>query len=298
MRTDVRITFDSYDVPGGAQTVLQQAQCGPDVAKINEKPVLHRLWVRVTLEEKDPRLPVLLQLLRQHKADWSEYHYDVYTEEELDSARLLLMQPNREIELFGGVEYGTTYDLSGACPACGTGGKQTSTLFVDAETLGELEGKRAGSTIFFHIVVDPGFEAELVRIGATGISFRDIYAVTRDKRQFKIPFRQLCAARTLPPMSPSTTGLVRDKVCEVCGRNGYFETGAEPTRVVYRASDLRDADDVNMSWENIGYAELEPELKDSLLSYPWMVVTPKVRRVFRDAGVTCFDWIPVRVEEG
>ncbi len=55
---------------------------------------------------------------------------------------------------------------------------------------------------------------------------------------------------------------------------------------------------MNTSWENIGYAKLEPELKDSLLSYPWMGVTPKVRRVFRDAGVTCFDWLPIRVEEG
>ena len=28
-----------------------------------------------------------------------------------------------------------------------------------------------------------------------------------------------------------------------------------------------------------------------------MLVTPKVRRVFRDAGVTSFDWLPIRVEE-
>ncbi len=234
MRTLVRVVFGTYKLQGGAQSVLEPSGCGPDVAEVDEDSPLKGIDVTVTLEETDPRLPVLLDILKKRDKTWREDHYDVCTEEELDSARLLLMQPNREIELFGGVEYGTTYDLSGACPACGTGGKQTSTLFVDAETLGELEGKRAGSTIFFHIVVDPGFEAELVRIGATGISFRDVYAVTRDKRQFKIPFRQLCAARTLPPMSPSTTGLVRDEVCEVCGRNGYFETDAQPTRVVYR----------------------------------------------------------------
>jgi hypothetical protein len=208
------------------------------------------------------------------------------------------MQPNRQAEVCGGVKYGMTYDLSGACPACGTGGKQTSAVFIDAEDLGDLEGQRAGSTIFSHILVDAGLEAELVRIGATGLSFREVYAVWRDKRTLKLPFRQLCAARTLPPMSPSTTGLIRDRACEVCWRNGYFETDDEPTRIVYRASDLRDADDVNMSWENIGYANLKPELRESLLSYPWMVVTPKLRRVFRDAGVTCFDWLPVRVEEG
>ncbi len=299
MKTIVRIVFGSYKIPGGAQAVLGPAGCGPDVAEVEEKPVLRTIDVVVTLEETDPRLPVLLQLLKQHDEDWLERHYDVYTEEELSSARLLLMHPNRQVEVCGGVACGTTYDLSGACPACGTGGKQSSPLFMDAEDLGDLEGQRAGSTIFFHILVDPGLEAALLRTGATGMSFRDVYAVWPDKRTLKLPWKQLCATRTLPPMSSSTTCLTRYQPCEVCGRNGYATNYEhEPTRIVYRASDLRDADDVNMSWENIGYAILKPELRDSLLSYPWMVVTPRVRRVFRDAGVTCFDWLPIRVEEG
>jgi len=111
-------------------------------------------------------------------------------------------------------------------------------------------------------------------------------------------WKQMCAAKTLPPMSPRTTGLVRDRACEVCHRNGYFQnTQEEPTRIVYRAPDLRNADDVNLSWENLGYAILKPDLRESLLSFPWMLVTPRVRRVFRDAGITSFDWIPIRVED-
>jgi hypothetical protein len=82
-----------------------------------------------------------------------------------------------------------------------------------------------------------------------------------------------------------------------CWRNGYFQTRKEPTRIVYRASDLRDANDVNTAWENLGYAILKPDLRDSLLSYPWTLVTPKVRRVFLDAGVTTMDWLHVRVED-
>ena len=298
MRTEVRICFDSYDIPGGAQVVLGAAGCGPDVAKVDEEPLLGRLYVWVTLEETDPRLPVLFQLLKQHDATWLEYHDDVFTEEELDSARLLLMQPNRQCEIDGGVAFGMTYDLSGACPACGTGGKQTSPVFVDGEDLGNLEGHRAGATYPWHLMVDEGLAKDLERIGATGLSFREVYAVWRDKRTLKLPWKQLCAARTLPPMSPSTTGLIRERACEVCWRNGYFGTDDEPLRIVYRASDLRDADDVNLSWENVGYGILEPEFRESTLSRPWMVVTPKVRRVFRDAGVTSFDWLPVRVEEG
>jgi hypothetical protein len=71
----------------------------------------------------------------------------------------------------------------------------------------------------------------------------------------------------------------------------------EPTRPAYRAADLRNADDVNMTWENVGYGVLDADLRTSLLSKPWMLVTPKVRRVLRDAGVTEFDWFPIRVDD-
>ena len=298
MRTVVRIRFDGSDIPGGAQAILGPAGCGPDVATVEDVPVLRQIVVWVTLEETDPRLSVLLQLLRQHGLTWLEHHDDCFTEEELDSARLLIMQPNRQCEIDGGVEWGITYDLSGACPACGTGGRQTSAIFVNSEDLFELDGHRAGVTYFWHILVDEGLAAELDGIGATGLSFRDVYAVMPDKRELKIPWKQMCAARTLPPMSPRTTGLIRERACEVCRRNGYFRTDDEPTRIVYRASDLRDIDDVHLTWENLGYAILKPTLRDSLLSNPWTLVTPKVRRVFRDAGVTEFEWLPVRVEDG
>ena len=93
------------------------------------------------------------------------------------------------------------------------------------------------------------------------------------------------------------TTVGRARPCESCDRNGYLREWTTPTRILYRAGDIQDADDVNMSWENQGFAELRPDLRESLLSYPWMLVTPKVRRVFRDAGITSFDWLPVRVEE-
>ena len=146
MRTEVRICFDSSKVPGGAQAILGPARCGPDVATVEDVPALRQVEVWVRLEETDPRVPVLLQLLEQHGRRWLEFHEDCYNEEELDSARLLVMQPNRQSEIDGGVEWGMTYDLSGACPACGTGARQTSPVFVNGEQLSEIEGHRAGAS--------------------------------------------------------------------------------------------------------------------------------------------------------
>ena len=294
MRTVVRIRFPEKSV-SDARAVLDSAGCGADVATMDDVAVLRRVFVEVTLDKADPRVSVLFHLLKQQGKEWGEWHEDRYTEEELDSARLLLMNPTRSAEVNGGVHWGMTYDLSEACPACGTGARQTSAAFVDGEDLGELQEHRAGVTTFWHVLVDEGLATDLENTGASGLSFRNVYAIMPDKRQVKLRWKQLCADNTLPRMSPLTTGLGRQRACEVCWRNGYVVTAKAPGRVAYRASDLRGALDVNQTWENMWFAILDPDFKESVLSRPWTIVTPKVRRVFRDAGVTAFEWLPVRV---
>jgi hypothetical protein len=298
MRSEVRIRFAGNHFPGGAQAILGLSGCGQDVATVEDVPVLRQIEVWVTLEEADPRVPVLTQLLKQNGVGWLERHLDRYTEEELDDARMLLMCSNRQCEIDGGVEWGMTYDMAHACPACGTGARQASAVFVDGEHIADLEGHRAGATYHNHYLVDEGIAAELEGIGAAGLKLRNVYGVMPDKRQVKLRWRQLTAERTLPPMSAATTGLARERACEVCRRNGYFRMDEAPTRILYRRSDLHEADDVNMSWENYWFAVLRPDLRESLLSSPWLLVTPKVRRVFRDAGVTSFEWVPIRIEDG
>lgn len=297
MKTEVRICFDVTDIPGGPRAFLDLAGCGPDVAKVDEEPVLGRIDAWVTLEHADPRLPLLFGLLKQRSQRWFEWHEDRYNEEELDNAPLLLMSSKGQFEINGGVEWGTTFDLSGACPVCATGCQQTSALFVDGEQVPELEGQRAASTYFWHVLVDGGLAADLEASGATGLSLRSVYGVMPDKRQVQLRWKQLCSENTLPRMSPSTTGLDRERACEVCMRNGYVQTAEAPTRIVYRAADLRGALDVNQTWENMWFASIEPDFRKSILSRPWTIVSPKVWRVFRDAGVTSFDWYPIRVED-
>src|SRR5947209_7857223 len=92
MRTEVQIRFDSSDIPGGAPAVLGQAGCGPDVATVEDVPVLRQVVVWVTLYEPDPRLPVLFRLLKQHGEDSLVIRRDRYTDEELDRARLIFMK--------------------------------------------------------------------------------------------------------------------------------------------------------------------------------------------------------------
>ena len=298
MRTMAEIIFDVADVPGGGRSFLQRLDLGSDVAVIDDVPVLGVLDATVRLYETDPRLQRLLDMLGKHGMTWLELRRDVYTEEELDAAPLLVLQPLNTCCISGGAIYGTMYELTGACPACGTGARQTSGVFVDGEQLRDLEGRKLGATMSHHIFVDAEIAEELVRIGATGLSFRSVYARLPDDRQVKLRWQQLFAEKTLPRMSPRTTGIVRDRECKVCDRNGYATTMRVPPRFVYRKADLRNAADVNHSWENYGSALLKPDLRDSFLSHPWLLVTPRVRRVIVQAGATDVEWFPIRVEDG
>ncbi len=302
MRTIIRIHFEGDTLPI-VQQRLRTADCGPDVATMEDVPVLRQVFAEVTLEQTDPRVGVLLARLKKDDISWMEWHEDRFTEEELEAAALLLMQPNRGCEVDGGVEWGTTFDLTGACPSCATGCQQSSALFIDGEDIPKLEGHRAGHTYFWHILVDEGLAAALEDGGVTGLSFRSVYGVMKDKRQVKLRWKQLCADHVLPRMSPSTTGIARPvqsprlRPCEVCKRNGFVTTPEAPTRVVYRAADLRGALDVNQTWENYWSANIDGDFREAVLSRPWTVVTPRVYRIFREAGVKSFDWHPIRVED-
>lgn len=297
MRTEVRIRFDSKSIPGGAQAVLGPAGCGPDVATVEDVPVLRQVVVHVTLEASDPRLPHLLRLLEQHGASWLDLRWDRYTDEELGRAQLILMEHQNEYTIFGGPRMGTQYDLSDACPACGAGARQTSPMMIDGEDLPRLEGLRVASTPYSDILVDEAMAEQLEDMGVTGLSFRSVYAVMENKRQVKLRWRQLCARHVLPPISPRSTGVERRGACPSCGRSGFCPKMDDPARVAYRSQDLDGAEDVNSTWEWFGDWDFNGDVSDALFPYPWVLVTPKLWRVFRDAGVTSFNWLAIRVDD-
>ncbi|UQA54946.1 hypothetical protein [Polyangium aurulentum] len=105
MRTEVRIHFYAQHIPGGPQSVLGPAGIGPEAAVVREYTLIgkRQVPVSVTLAEDNERIQALFDLLRKHGEDWSEHHADRFTDDELDNARLLLMWPNGECEIDGGI---------------------------------------------------------------------------------------------------------------------------------------------------------------------------------------------------
>ncbi|MDI1437141.1 hypothetical protein [Polyangium sorediatum] len=291
MWTEVRISIINDRFSGGPQTILGPAGCGPDVAVLDEIADT----TDITLDERDERLPILLKLLEGHDKDYFERRRDRFTDEELEAARLLVVNYwALEGSIFAGPRVGTKYDMSDACKHCGAGARQTSAQVVDGQELHVLEGRRAAATCYNDLLVGEKLAGALAQSGATGFSFRGVFAAFDRRGHIQLPWRQICATHTVPPMSPRSTGVELSQPCP-CGRSCFSGREQIPMRLAYRASDVADIHDVNISWEWYGYVNFNGDVYDSVLPFPLFLVTPKIWRIFRDAGATGFDWIPIRV---
>ncbi|TKC99314.1 hypothetical protein [Polyangium fumosum] len=252
------------------------------------------IFTIVTLDERDERLARLLGIFEERGIPWLEGRNDCFTDEELESSRLLVMSYDINATVFGGPRMGTTYDMTEACKRCGAGARQTSAMIIDVEDLHKLEGRRAATTPYDDVLVDEKLAAVLAESGATGLSFRGVFSAFEKRGHIQLPWRQLCATHTMPRMSPRSTGIFPYKPCP-CGRSSFTGQTEIPLRLAYRAADIAGISDVNVTWEWFGEVKFNGDVNDSVLAAPYFLVTPKVWRIFRDAGVTGFDWIPIRV---
>jgi len=299
MKTYSSLSFHGDALPGGPENFLRAAGIRDDEFKVTRFTVLRveNVTVRVALPEGDERIPRLLELLKQHGEEPLEGGFDEYTDEELDNARLLALRPILFCKIDGGCEFGTTYDLKGTCPSCGAGARQTSAMFLDGwddQQNYKLKGHRAAQTLFSDVLVDDRLAAEIDALAPMGLVLHQVYAVNPDtKRQTKLTWKQLSADRILPPMSPQTEGLSRSFPCDICTRSGYWVHSC--ARVCYRIRDLEGAGDVNLSWEAQHKGLVKENPRGCQIPVPLLLVTPKVMHVFRAAGVTEAEWIPIRV---
>ena len=258
-------------------------------------PALGTVMISVTLDVTDERLSILVDLLIRHQVRWGEYRTDKYTEEELNRARLLVMSVNTDHEVFGGPRLGTKYHMKDACPKCGAGARQSSAMMIKDSYVSAMTRLPAASTFYSDILVNEFIAKELETIGTKGLSFEDVFSVKEDGSHAALPFRQLRAARAMPPMSRVSTGIERDRLCTSCKRSGYGSFVNEPPRPAYRVKDIIDIDDVMTTWEWFGDVQFNGNVSEALLPYPWFLVSPKVMRVIRAAGTPAFHWFPVRV---
>ena len=300
MKTKWSITFDARTVPGGAATILDAAGCGPDVAEVSEVPgsdIIKGIYVWVKLDDGDERITKLHELLNRYSVEVKEVDYIEYSNEDLQSARLLWMSPNINESVCAGLIEGTKYDMTDACANCATGARQTSALYIDGydETLAMVRKHRAIGSFDGDILVDGGMAKKLKDAGVTGISFGEVRARLPSKKWRMLAREQILITHTMPPRRFESTTSEDKYLCKVCRRGGH---GYTPMKSYY-SEDLVGMQDFNLTWE--WYGEFWPKPKDKHAYAKWpspaTLVTPKVMNIFREAGVTTFDWTPMFLEE-
>jgi hypothetical protein len=297
MKTIISISFNALPIPGGAAAILTPSGCGPDVAEVSDYTIVNirTVRVRLKLDENDERVAKVFALLKQHGVEVDSYTYTEYSNEDLQNARLLRMWPDANEFASMGLRYGTKYDLSEACANCGAGARQTSALYVDGDRLARIRKHRAIGSWEDHILVDGGMVKKLKDAGVTGMSFGDVRARLRNEKWTSVARDQILIEHTMPPMRGESPADQDQRICKVCRRGGHMSW----LNKFYREEDLVGMRDFNLTWEwfgTFGPADKERGRVETRSS-PRVFVTPKVMNVFRDAGVTTFDWTPAAIEE-
>jgi hypothetical protein len=298
MKTTLRFTFDVG--PEKADAILIPAGCGPDVAEVspgfdnydeNGNFLYSDEWVELTLEENDERVPKLMGLLASLGIEPDVTRMREYSEEDRQNARLLLMKPTKIFVHGTASELGTKYDLTHACPHCGTGAKQTWYLRVKRKELPKIQQHRAIMTFDLNILVDATMQKLLVDAGMTGISFAEVHARDDFGEWNAIDREQILIEHTMPPMRAEFPAADDYALCKVCRRGGRLTIPDH----AYREEDLAGLKDFNRTWEWFDHYLYGGEARHATFAHPRIMVTPKVMHVFREAGVTTFDWWPVGI---
>lgn len=246
-------------------------------------------------DSDDPQLELLLCTLRAEGIKWSERIEHIYSDAELRSFPLLVLGVNRkEIDPYG-PSHGTTYDLSNACPQCGSGAVQTSPFYAPAKSF-----PKSGMICYASTEV---FAAEaladgLRRAETTGLELRQVQS-SRDN--VPLPWWQMIPRSTMPKMSGNTKGITRSEKpppCPVCQRDGHYHTVKEPMEIIYNSTDvlLDSLPDVVQTWECFGVSGIDREnFRRSRFAAPAILVKPRVFDIFRKLKGKHAHFAPVRI---
>lgn len=219
----------------------------------------------------------------------------IYTEAELQRASLLHLVVTRAPKADGGPRHGTEYDLTNACPRCGTGAVQTSPL-----VLKRSETPRPGADLFETLSGEVLISEDLAGVwDAAGIGGAELRGAVSHRDGQPLAWFQVIPQLELPPMSAQTRGTIREDPCPACGRDGHFFTVKSPEAIVYDDPEsAEDLPDVCHTYERFGNSVLREPFASSFFAPPLLICKPNVQKFFRGRRVRGIRFIPVQLVRG
>lgn len=210
-----------------------------------------------------------------------------FTNSELLNARLLWMRSTRKPTVVGGPRHGTLYDLTAACKCCGTGAMQTSPLVVDHRQLPARQGliqAQTGEWLISRRLLDAIVE------DIRGIT---MWALKDARNSRDLDWVQLIADTIMPPFASGTTGVVRERACMCCDRDGYFHTATVPFEPHYRDESCNQSVDLVATFERFGNSRLGDNLPTSHFAYPLVLVSCRLFNALRKQRTRGLGFTPV-----
>jgi hypothetical protein len=235
----------------------------------------------------------LEHLLRKARVPVFVRRSRAYSGDELDAAPLFVLRVRTAPRGRGGPSYGSSFDLTDACPTCGTGARLTSELILGGSDIAKKGD--VFTTLDDDLVVSQQVREALTEAGVTGLELHEVRAHEGEA----VPWWAVTAPHTLPQLSSDSGGLVRESPCQTCGQDGFFETGASPPEFRYDLSDddLSQVPDVASTWEHFGNSRLAEPFTDSFFAPPRLVVKPLVREVLRELKIRGLELDPIQRTE-
>lgn len=203
----------------------------------------------------------------------------------MDFARLLI---RNETNVFGGPSSGTVFDLTDACPKCGTGAVQVGPLLLSRPPRSQRD---IFSTLDGELLVEAALSARLQKQGvaclAEVIDART--GVPMDLRQFK-------PQATLPPFSAATRGYARERPCQACDRDGFFANPAVPLELRYDSLPQGNFQ-LFATFERFGNSRLREPFRDSVFAAPLLVAAGELVHALAAAAVPGLELHPVVIRD-
>jgi hypothetical protein len=107
---------------------------------------------------------------------------------------------------------------------------------------------------------------------------------------------QLRPEATLPPFRPDTGGVVRERPCTACMRDGYYGVPHVPYTFRYSELDAELASkDVLATYERFGTSRLREPFTDSVFAAAILIVGTRVASTLQSAKLRSVALHPVRV---
>lgn len=186
----------------------------------------------LTIDDNPQLEQVVIDILARWGRQPSVLRDFVFTRREVKNATLASIAMSTSPRGDSGVEIDAVYDIASGCAACGAGATQVSPLRLCRRQL----PKRADAfqTFSGHILFSDRLRDMLVH--AVPPAEADLSQAEEARTHEALPWWQILPRKSLPPFAGLTSGVVRERPCPRCGRDGYFHTVKKPFQLAYERS--------------------------------------------------------------